>query len=297
MIPETDTKIIAAKLCEFARTNFVAEGVDFDEHSPLSEAGIDSFALVELVLFCERVLGVRVPDSHLTGDQSGLHVRAGQLHRRTGAEQPALVVKYPAAIMPDLPRQIRLAAGDYFMHGQDRRMRQVGLPGNVCCAVIKLGEGFDAERLRRRIAGSPIMDWLARAKISRTLPMLFPPLWRLAEKPEEIFFAHQNQNGVADQPWNLPPVVAGRELDAARGPGIVFDVMRHADGTSHLFLSWNHTHLDARGLDFLLNHLNADETMSSPKAPNFISPETAWLRPGRLVAQRKTGAQLAKVAG
>jgi len=68
MIPETDPKIIAAKLCEFARTNFVAEGVEFDEASPLTDAGIDSFALVELVLFCERVLGVRVPDSHLTGD-------------------------------------------------------------------------------------------------------------------------------------------------------------------------------------------------------------------------------------
>jgi acyl carrier protein len=67
MIPETDPKKIAAKLCEFARTNFVAEGVEFDENSPLSQAGIDSFALVELVLFCERVLGVRVPDSHLTG--------------------------------------------------------------------------------------------------------------------------------------------------------------------------------------------------------------------------------------
>jgi len=67
MIPEKDPKIIAEKLCEFARTNFVAEGVKFDENSPLSQAGIDSFALVELVLFCERVLGVRVPDSHLTG--------------------------------------------------------------------------------------------------------------------------------------------------------------------------------------------------------------------------------------
>ena len=67
MTPQTDPKKIAAQLCEFARTNFVAEGVEFDEDSPLSQAGIDSFALVELVLFCERVLGVRVPDSHLTG--------------------------------------------------------------------------------------------------------------------------------------------------------------------------------------------------------------------------------------
>jgi acyl carrier protein len=67
MTPEKDPKIIAAKLCEFARTNYVAEGAEFDENSPLSQAGIDSFHLVELVVFCERELGVRVPDSHLTG--------------------------------------------------------------------------------------------------------------------------------------------------------------------------------------------------------------------------------------
>ena len=151
-------------------------------------------------------------------------------------------------------------------------MRQVGLPGNVCCAVIKLDKGFDVERLRRRIAESPVMDWLARAKIFRLLPMLFPPLWRLSAKPKVILFEHHDQNGVAVGPELLPKVVADRELHASRGPGLVFDVMHHADGTSHLFLSWNHTHLDARGLDFLLNHLNADETTKpAPKAPNFIN--------------------------
>ena len=67
MTPETDPIIIAAKLCEFARTNYVAEGVEFDENSPLSDVGIDSFHLVELVVFSETQLGVRIPDSHLTG--------------------------------------------------------------------------------------------------------------------------------------------------------------------------------------------------------------------------------------
>ena len=62
----TDPKTIAAQLCQFARTNFVASGASFDENSPLAEAGIDSFALVELLLYCERVTGVKVPDSHLT---------------------------------------------------------------------------------------------------------------------------------------------------------------------------------------------------------------------------------------
>ena len=157
-------------------------------------------------------------------------------------------------------------------------MRQVGLPGNVCCAVIKLGDGFDVERLRRRIAESPIMDWLARARIFRPLPMLFPPLWRATEKPKTLLFEHPDQNGVASQPWMLPPAVAGRELHASCGPGLAFDVMRHADGTSHLFLSWNHTCLDARGLDLLLNHLNAADTAKNiPSVQNFISPrQLGW---------------------
>jgi acyl carrier protein len=66
MTPAADAKTIADKLCQFARANFLAEGVEFNEHSPLAEAGIDSFALVELLLCSERTFGVRVPESHLT---------------------------------------------------------------------------------------------------------------------------------------------------------------------------------------------------------------------------------------
>ena len=66
MTPSKDPNTIAAQLCEFARTNFVADGAAFDEQSPLAEAGIDSFALFEMLLFGERTFGVRVPPSHLT---------------------------------------------------------------------------------------------------------------------------------------------------------------------------------------------------------------------------------------
>jgi len=40
------------------------------------------------------------------------------------------------------------------------------IAGNVCCAVMKLGAGFEVARLRQRIAASPIMDWLARHTFS-----------------------------------------------------------------------------------------------------------------------------------
>jgi len=179
--------------------------------------------------------------------------------------------------MSDLPRQIRLAAGDCFMHGQDYRMRQIGLPGNVCCAVIKLGAGFDVERLRRRIAESPVMDWLARARIVRPF-LLLPPVWRVSEKPKAVLFEHHDRNGAAEPLWSVPQVVAQRELNARRGPGVAFDVVRHADGTSRLFLSWNHTHLDARGLDLLLKHLNEDDAAKNASTvKNFISPgQMGW---------------------
>ena len=61
-----DDQTIAAQLCQFARTNFLADGTAFDEHSPLAESGIDSFALFELLLYGERTFGIRVPPSHLT---------------------------------------------------------------------------------------------------------------------------------------------------------------------------------------------------------------------------------------
>lgn len=174
--------------------------------------------------------------------------------------------------MPDLPRQIRLAAGDYFMHGQDRRMRQVGLPGNVCCAVIRLGNGLDMDRLRQSLSTSPVLDWLARVRMVRRLPLI-PAMWRTADESRTVLFEHQEKNGKPQDAWALPPVVSARELHAARGPALAFDVVRHADGTSLLYLSWNHTLLDARGLDLLLNHLNADAPEKRQSAiPNLIHP-------------------------
>jgi acyl carrier protein len=66
MTPPADTRSITEELKQFARANLVAEGAELDEHSPLADAGVDSFALVELLLHCERAFGIRVPESHLT---------------------------------------------------------------------------------------------------------------------------------------------------------------------------------------------------------------------------------------
>lgn len=66
MNQQHDPQSIADQLCRFARTQLLAEEAAFDAHTPLTAAGLDSFSLVELILFTERTFGVSVPESHLT---------------------------------------------------------------------------------------------------------------------------------------------------------------------------------------------------------------------------------------
>jgi hypothetical protein len=179
--------------------------------------------------------------------------------------------------MPQLPRQIRLAAGDYFMHGQDRRMRRYGLPGNVCRVALRLDGGLDADLLRRRVAESPILDWLARVRIVRSLPLM-PPRWEAAAEPKTIFHEHNGAAANGAGPGSLPPAVADRDLHSAEGPSLALDLVSHTDGSKDLVISWNHALMDARGVEFLLRHLNAgDAAKSAPTVDDLINPaQQVW---------------------
>jgi acyl carrier protein len=56
---------IAEQLCEFIRTNVVGEGVEVGPDTPFEKLGLDSFSIIEIVLFIERKYGVTIPDNEL----------------------------------------------------------------------------------------------------------------------------------------------------------------------------------------------------------------------------------------
>jgi acyl carrier protein len=50
---------------KFIETNITAGGFLIEHHSILSDAGIDSFSIVEIVLFIERKYGVTIPNEEM----------------------------------------------------------------------------------------------------------------------------------------------------------------------------------------------------------------------------------------
>lgn len=65
-MPSTLQPIITATLCKFISDELVAPGVNVTSATSLEQLGIDSFSIIEIILFIERQYGVSLPDEALT---------------------------------------------------------------------------------------------------------------------------------------------------------------------------------------------------------------------------------------
>jgi len=56
---------IKSEIVTFLKNNILAEGIQISSNTILRDIGIDSYSIVEIVLFIERQYGFVVPDSYL----------------------------------------------------------------------------------------------------------------------------------------------------------------------------------------------------------------------------------------
>lgn len=59
---------IEIEMIRFLENNILAKGVKIAPDSELREVGIDSFSIVEIILFIERKYGFVIPDEQLVPD-------------------------------------------------------------------------------------------------------------------------------------------------------------------------------------------------------------------------------------
>ncbi len=69
---------IAHKLCLYLQENTLAEGVKIYPETPFSDVGIDSYSIVDLVLYIERNYGIEIPDKDLTADNLGSAIKLAE---------------------------------------------------------------------------------------------------------------------------------------------------------------------------------------------------------------------------
>ncbi len=65
MHKDIDIGTISNDLMKFVKANILAEGVIITNKTVLRDIGIDSYSIVEIILFIERKYGVVIPDELL----------------------------------------------------------------------------------------------------------------------------------------------------------------------------------------------------------------------------------------
>ncbi len=60
-----DVNYISEELCRFLQSNILAPGVGVQPDTVLTNIGVDSFSVIEIILFIERRFGVILPDEYL----------------------------------------------------------------------------------------------------------------------------------------------------------------------------------------------------------------------------------------
>ena len=66
MTTNLSASAIAENICFFIRNNLVAGGIEVTPATPLERLGLDSFSLIEIILFVERQYQLQLSDEALT---------------------------------------------------------------------------------------------------------------------------------------------------------------------------------------------------------------------------------------
>ncbi|MDZ4287822.1 MAG: acyl carrier protein [Prosthecobacter sp.] len=267
---------------------------DFGVASDLFDAGLDSMAIMQLLLLLEERFGVAIPAGSVSRPnfkdaQSISALLQHQGYRTNGsavhaAEEPAPVAAPPPVAPPAsvhglngsapaaAPALSRLALRDcdFFTHAFDQMLRSAGQGGHVAHSFVELDRAPDVAALQKLIGDLgnrfpfPLLTAQLRKPSFFSLPAWFPAanprplqlhLWSAAGSAG-LLKPHGSQ-AFDDLQTKLDDIVnAHLPQDDDGWVNARFDLVEKGDGAFVFVFSWSHLIIDGVGAEQFLVEMN-----------------------------------------
>jgi hypothetical protein len=170
---------------------------------------------------------------------------------------------------------VPLTGADCFLRAFDGEVRRTAGASHVSQLVLRLGPGFDAERLRAQVALAAEEAPILRAPIRRPRGLGAPvyDLARAARAPLPRIDVHPAPEGPGAAARALPACFFARlnhRFDVRRGELLRFDVVPYAAGAAgtDLALTWVHMLFDGSGSEAFVRWL--DERARGVRGPGEL---------------------------
>lgn len=280
---------------------------DFGVEDDLPAAGLDSMAIMQLLLAVEEEFGVSLPvesvsKKHLSSARAlAQHLASNgapgsEDAAHTAEVRPSLSGPPDAPSPPPSPpppptrsdaptrfQQLRLRGPDYFVLCFDRLSRKTGQGGHKAHSFLLLDSLPDTARLRLALEQAAALHPMLNARLKkRWLPGI--PSWVPSQQPTAPrLFLHSEKGSPGrllaegaeafEDAHTLMEQITNLPMPVMKGvalPKARFHLLECKDGSAALIFSWNHLMMDGVGAELFLQELNAMEAGESrPLVPPF----------------------------
>jgi hypothetical protein len=182
------------------------------------------------------------------------------------------------------PARIPLSGADCFLRAFDAEIARFNSASHLSQLVLRLGPGFDVERLRKLVHEAAEAQPILRAPVRRRFG-IGPPVYQLAEarlRPIPCVDLHEVDDAPpADAPY---PALFARRMNERRslrdGDLLRFDAVRYAGGSggTDLAMTWQHLLFDGSGSERFVRWL--DECFRGEQRVDVLPDPEELDRPG-----------------
>lgn len=289
---------LASKLADLIRERILDS--DIEPETNLYDVGLDSLAIMQLLLLIEEEFQVSIPvESVSRANFSSVQTIAGLLRERDVCvdepevetpppAKPAPAVEAPAA--DDDGSLATMGGCDYFTVCFDAWSRKTRQGGHKAHSFLVLDRAPDVESLRAVLAGCPVTHPLLFARLRRR-KWIGSFQWVATDSPPAIPVACWREDGSPGRLADAVRCASAQEkaeeivntpLPRAKtgGPHVRLNLIEQKSGEVMLILSWSHLVMDGVGAEFFLRdlaRLSGDDSIELiPQIARKAPPPINW---------------------